>query len=60
MQKSINSGFFYKNINIILLLRITEVSNCSPTHEELIQLDYFCSDDWYPVSEGTEVFNTCE
>ena len=54
-------NFFFKiSIINIVLVRITQISNCCSTQEGPIQWDYFCLDDWYPVSEGTEVFNTFE
>ena len=45
VPKSVKSGYFLKNIIInviLLLLRITQVSNCCPTHKESINFDYFC------------------
>ena len=54
------NDFFKISVINIILIRITQVSNCCSTQEGPIQLDYFCLDNWYLVSEGTEIFNTFE
>ena len=61
MPKSVKSGYFLKNIIInviLLLLRITQVSNCCPTHEESINFDYFCvmTDTRYQKAQKRSVY----